>query len=113
MTTPPNKTNQWVVGLLVIGVLWLIGTLFGGSDSTDDMPTGDTSSYVDDTGLDQDTQRAALQVALDQYNATADMTICQAVSVLGRTQAVDTVMKGSDYMFDREVVSDFLLDECP
>jgi hypothetical protein len=112
---PPKKSNQWWFVVIVIGFLWLIGSLIGKTSDTTDTPTTDNSSYSTDSGTPSESdQTAALQTAVEQYNASnPDMTICQSISVLGRTQAVDTVMASIGSGFDRSVVSDFLSNECP
>ena len=113
---PPKNSNQWLYVLIAIGFMSLIGMLIGKtSDGTDSTPTTVDSSYSTDSGTPSESdQTAALQTAVEQYNASnPDMTLCQSISVLGRTQAVDTVMNGLGGGFDRSVVDDFLRGECP
>lgn len=113
---PPKKSNQWLYVLIAIGFMWLIGSLIGKTSDTPDTPTTDDSSYsVDsvDSGPSEEAQIVALQAAVEEMNASGGMSICQSISVLGRTGAVDTVMESSDYVFDRSVVEDFLQGECP
>lgn len=113
MTDQKKNNARWIV-FGVLALMWLIGSLIGKSSTSDSTSTTDDTSYsVDDSGASEARQRVALQTAVDEFNRTSDMTICQAISVLGRSKAVDTIMDASDYVFDRTIVEDFMLNECP
>ena len=124
MTTPPapfkptpykEKDSPLVYIVLIVVAIALGWGCSAYAKASDTTTTTVDSSYSTDSGTPSESdQTAALQTAVEQYNASnPDMTLCQSISVLGRTQAVDTVMASIGDGFDRSVVADFLSNECP